>query len=221
MAALPYQQFAKYTLKSKHPVLFNDSDSGKTLDRAVNGHTRIINISFPKLTQTEFAELDGFLANASTFESFTITLPDREPLGVATGTPLVNSAHSQLDNTINIDGLTPGTTDILKAGDILSFNGHTHVYTNTADANSDIGSIALEDGTGVILLEGGTVDELLLESSGQATLTISPPLKQAVSNNESVTLTGVSFTVRCTKPHQSRVSPPVLYDFNFDVQEVA
>lgn len=221
MADLPYQQYAKYSLKDKQPTLFNDSVSGKSLSRHVNGHYAEINISYPQLTATEFAELDGFLTEVSTFESFTLSLPDREPQGVATGAPLVNSAHSKGESSINVDGWTVGTTDIFKAGDILTFANSTHVYTNLTDVNSDTGSISLEDGTGVLLLEGGTTDEVLLEASGQATLSIDPPLKESVSDNEALTITSVKFTVKCTDVHQSKVAPPILYDFNFNVREVS
>jgi len=218
MADLPYQQYVKYSLKDKQPTLFNDSVSGKSLSRHVNGHYAEINISYPQLTATEFAELDGFLTEVSTFESFTLSLPDREPQGVATGTPLANGNYSKGDSSINVDGWTVGTADIFKAGDLLTF-GHSHVYTNLTDVSSDTGSIVLEDGTGVILLESGTTDELLLEASGQATLSIDPPLKEAVSNNEALTVTSVKYTVKCTDVHSSKVAPPILYDFNFNVRE--
>jgi len=224
MSALPYQSFAKYTLTDNQPTLFSDSDSGKTIDRHVNGHLASFNISYPKLLNTQFAELDGFLTDASTYKSFTITLPDREPLGVATGTPLVNTdsgGYAKGISSINVDGFTANTTDILKAGDILKFANHTHVYTNITDVDSSVGSIALEDGTGVLLLEGGTTDELLLEISGQATLTIEPPLKQSITDNEALTVTNVPFTIRRTKPHQSMVTPPYIYDFNFNAIEVS
>jgi len=195
MAALPYQSFAKYTLTDNQPTLFSDSDSGKTSDRHVNGHLSSFNISYPKLLNTQFAELDGFLTDASTYKSFTITLPDREPLGVATGTPLVNGALAKGVSSIVTDGWTISQTGIMKANDLILFAGHTHVYTVVSDANSD--------------------------GSGNATLSIEPPLKQAIANNEAITVTSVPFTLRCTKPHQSMVTPPYIYDFNFNAVEVA
>jgi len=194
MADLPSQGFAKYTLISDHKTLKNDSVSGKTSKRYVNGHLSKFNISFPPLTALEFSEIDGFLCDKSMFKSFEITLPDREPLGVATGTPLVNGALAKGISSIVTDGWTISQTGILKAGDILTFAGHTHVYTCTADTNSD--------------------------GSGNATLTISPPLKQAIANNEAITVNSVKYTVRCTKPHKTRATPPVIYDFNFNVVEV-
>jgi len=220
MPQLPSNAYAEYTLKSHQPTLYNAASNGKSLNRHVNGHITSFNISFPVLTASQFAELDGFLTDVSTYKSFTITLPDREPQGVATGTPLVNGAAAKGDTSINVDGLTVATTDILKAGDILKFSGHTHVYTNISDVDSGAAdNLTLEDGTGVLLLETG--DDLLLESSGQATLSIQPPLKESVSDGEALTLTSVPFTVVCTNDHSSNVQAPILYNFSFEAKEVS
>jgi len=221
MAVLPSNAYSDYTLTSEQPTLVNDSVSGKSIDRHVNGHLWSFSINFPKLTALEFAELDGFLTDKSTYKSFTITLPDREPQGIATGTPLVNTSsggYAKGSSSINVDGFTVATTDILKAGDLLKFANHTKVYMNIADVDSGAANnLTLEDGSGVLLLEDGF--ELLLEDSGQSTLTIEPPLMEAVADNEALTVTNVPFTVLNTNNHDSAVTSPIIYDFNLSLIE--
>jgi len=195
MSQLPSNEYAQYTLKSHQPTLYNGASNGKSLNRHVNGHITSFNISFPVLTASQFAELDGFLTDVSTYKSFTITLPDREPQGVATGTPLVNGALAKGVTSIVTDGWTISQTGIMKAGDLLLFSGHTHVYTVVTDTNSDV--------------------------SGNSTLSIQPPLKEAIADGESLTVTSVPFTVVCTNDHSSNVQAPIFYNFSFDVKEVS
>lgn len=221
MAAYPASAFAKYTLISHQPVLHNSGVSGKSLSRKVNGHLHKINISHPVQNASDYGVVDGFLCGKH-FEAFTITLPDREPQGVATGTPKVDGAASKGSNTIRTDGWTGGVTNILKAGDILTLTGNdTHVYTNLTDINSNPDdNFAKADSTGVLLKADGT-GSLLMARANQATLNISPDLKADLSDNTALTVTSVPFTVRLDKEHQSNVAPPTNYTFNFNVTEVS
>lgn len=83
--------------------------------------------------------------------------------GVPGGTPLTNSASLVIGTTsIPVDGMTT-TTGTYKAGDIVTFAGHTQTYAIASDVTAN--------------------------GSGQVTLTISPPLKAAVADNAAVTLT--------------------------------
>jgi hypothetical protein len=88
------------------------------------------------------------------------------PLGVATGTPLVNGAQSASPSSktqaFNSKGWTASITGIVKAGDILSFANHLQRYMVQADANSD--------GTGL------------------ATITVSPGLQLALIDNDAITV---------------------------------
>jgi hypothetical protein len=154
------------------------------------------------------------------YGTFQVVLPDRAiPLGVATGTPRVNSAVAAGQDTVLIDGFTAGVTGIMKADDLLKFAGHTKVYSFIEDVNSgEDANITLEDGSGILLLETG--DNILLESSGQVTATVKPELVEAVANNELVTVIDVPFTVAMENPVQSySVSSPVEYDAEFDMVE--
>lgn len=90
--------------------------------------------------------------------------PLRYPIGVATGTPLVNNGagYSAGATSIATDGWTISITGILKQGDMISFASHATRYFVTADANSN--------------------------GSGQATITISPALTASVPDNNAITV---------------------------------
>ena len=65
------------------------------------------------------------------------------PLGVATGTPLVDGA-SQVGGTLNSKGWTPSVTGILKAGDYVQLGSGvaTRLHQVLEDADSDAGGLA-------------------------------------------------------------------------------
>ncbi len=85
------------------------------------------------------------------------------PLGVATGSPLVNGA-SQTGTSIITNGWTINTTGILKAGDFIGFtNGEMKMIV--ADANSD--------------------------GSGNATLSINPAIRDAPGDTSVITTSNV------------------------------
>lgn len=81
--------------------------------------------------------------------------------GVPGGTPLTNGSASIGATSIPMDGMTI-STGTYKNGDIITFAGHSQTYAIQADATAN--------------------------GSGQATLSIQPPLKTAVSDNAAITL---------------------------------
>ena len=97
-----------------------------------------------------------------------------------------------------MDGFAQDTTKRLKAGDMITFAGHTKVYMVVSDVTS---------------------------SSNAATVTIEPPLISAVSDNAVVTYDNVAFTVYLTNDVQefgavtSTKDGDLLYQFELDVEE--
>jgi hypothetical protein len=81
----------------------------------------------------------------------------------------VVGVHAVGDDTISIDGFTASTTGIMKAGDVIKFASHSKVYMVTADGDSVAG--------------------------GAVTLSIVPPLIDALADNEVVTVSNVQFTM--------------------------
>ena len=124
------------------------------------------------------AELEGMSGRFFLFDHSMTT-----PRGVATGTPLVNGA-SQTGSSLITDGWTGSVTNIMRAGDFISFDPPTadrrELKMVTADVNSD----------------GG----------GNATLAIKPPIKESPANNAPLTTASASTIMRLTADTVARWS---------------
>jgi len=154
-------------------------------------------VQMPPMKQTDFQQYYAFLVKQKgSFEDFTFEYP-LDNLGADKGETdiLANGVHAIGDSTIAMDGFSVSTDDVLKGGDLIKFSGHNKVYMVTGDANSN--------------------------ASGQATVSIEPPLQVALADNEAVTVNKPSFTV-------ALVQDDVLYGtdaagfftLSFDVREV-
>lgn len=108
-------------------------------------------ITFRPMTYAQSAEVKAFLAKlAGKFGTFSYGDPDalaRGRMG-AGGTILVNGG-SQTGNTLNVDGMTTSTSNILKAGDYFQIGtgADAQLYMATENLNSN-GS-----GAGVLTFE--------------------------------------------------------------------
>lgn len=164
----PYEVDLTYS----QPTDVSLAESSKRQARITAGHLWKMRLKYPAMTRAEFAPIYAFsISQRGELDNFTITLPQFDtPQGVATGTPLVDGAHSAGDSSIDIDGWTASTTGIIKAGDVLKFANHAKVYMVTADADSGSGA-------------------------GLASVSIEPPLIDDLIDNEAVTVNNVPFTV--------------------------
>jgi hypothetical protein len=187
---------ADIKVSSFSPTLVSQTQSLKRQVRRRGGQRWAFEVTFPPMTRSEFAPVYAFcIAQRGQYETFTFVPPVVSiPQGTATGTPLVNGAQSAGDNTIVTDGWSNSIT-ALKAGDFLKFSGHNKVYMVTADATSD--------------------------GSGNATLTIEPPLLASVADDEALTVSDVPFTVALTTDTQEYAAgPPNIYEFSLQLIEV-
>lgn len=114
------------------------------------------------------------------------------PLGVATGTPLVNGS-GQTGNQLMTKGWVGNVTDILKAGDYLQIGNF--LYKNLTDADSD--------------------------GSGLATLDIFPQLKGAIANDTPVILNSTKGIWRLVENEipVTNISVDKLYEISFSAIE--
>ena len=89
----------------------------------------------------------------------------RDPHGAGGGTPLVKGS-GQTGATLETDGWSNGVTNVVRAGDVMRITGLSPLFRILADANSD--------------------------GSGNASLTINPPIPAGVSpaDNAPITRTG-------------------------------
>ena len=197
--ALPNVRFNQVNFQSNQKTLLTETDSGKTFRRQVQGQRFSFTVSYPPMTRSEFAPIMAFIMKQrSRLESFTVTMPSYlNAQGSETGTLLVNGSHSVADTTIAIDGFGGDGAGRLKAGDLIKF-AHDKVYMVIDDVTS---------------------------SSNSATITIEPPLREALADDSSVTYDSIPFTVHLLSDvqefnsTQSDKDGNLLFRYEFDVIE--
>lgn len=98
-------------------------------------------------------------------------LPNHTKGTLSTTTPLTNGIAAVGATTINVDGAS--VTGTVKAGDVVSFAGHTQKYAITADATAAANAIALQVtppvGTGLdgaVTIADGVVPTFELDTKG-------------------------------------------------------
>lgn len=196
---LPNTRFNAINLKSNQKTLFSQTDSGKTFRRQIQGQRFSFTIAYPPMTRAEFAPIMAFIIKQrARKEDFTITMPSfLDAQGNETGTLLVNGVHAVADTTIALDGFAGDGAGRLKAGDFIKF-AHDKVYMIIEDVTS---------------------------SSNSATVTIEPPLREALADDSSVTYDSVSFNVHLVSDTQEFNTNQVdkdgnlLFNYEFDVIE--
>ena len=181
-------EFRSLNFASEQKTKTSTTDSGKMFSTQVDGQRFKFSATYPPMSRSDFAPVLAFIMiQRSQKETFQISLPDlKNAKGNVSGSVLVKNAHTAGDTTITVDAMT-GT---LKAGDFVKFAGDTKVYMVVSDVTAD--------------------------GSNEATLTIEPPLRSAISDNASVTYDGVEFTVRLTNDLQ-QFSTDDLDTFRFEV----
>lgn len=133
------------------------------------------------------AQLDGMAGRFYGYDPAATT-----PLGVGTGTPLVNGA-SQTGKSLITDGWTAGQTGILKAGDYFTVNNEMKMVT--ADCDSD--------------------------GSGNATISFTPALRSSPANNAAITVTNPKCIMRLENDDQAAwdVGDDSFYNISFSAVE--
>ena len=194
--ALPTSpEFNALSFKDEVNTLISVSDSGRRFARQIDNQRWKFTCRYVNLSRVEFAPIFAFITKQrGSKETFTITPPNlKNALGSETTTISVNGSHTAGDTTIAIDGFNADSAGSLKAGDFLKFASHTKVYQVVSDVTP---------------------------SSNAATVTIEPPLIEALTNDSTVTYDAVPFTVYLTSGVQSySMGINNLYNYEFDVCE--
>lgn len=116
----------------------------------------------------------------------------RTPRGTATGTPLVDGG-SQTGRTLNTKGWSTGVTGIMKAGDYIAFANRFHMVVEDADS----------------------------DGSGDAALSIEPPLRESPAGDAAITVTNPTVIMRLTSDQAEwDVNTALHYGISFSGIEV-
>ena len=184
-------EFRSMNFSSEQKTITSTTDSGKMFSVQVDGQRFKFSASYPPMSRTDFAPVLAFIMKQrSQKETFQIALPD------------LKNAKGDVSGTVLVNGShSAGDTTItvdamtgtLKAGDLVKF-AHSKVYMIVSDVTAD--------------------------GSNEATLTIEPPLREALADDSSVTYDGVEFTVRLTNDiQQFNVALDNLYRYEVDFIE--
>ena len=195
--------FNAMNFKDESNTLISISDSGRRFARKIDNQKWKFTCRYTHLTRAEFAPILAFITKQrGQKETFTVIPPKiKDAQGSETTSIAVNGSHTAGDSTISIDGFNADSAGSLKAGDFIKFANHTKVYMVVSDVTP---------------------------SSNAATVTIEPPIIEALANDEAVTYDDVPFTVYLTGNVQqytlgisaSNLSPTNdLYNYEFDVCE--
>ena len=185
------------TIKSNRPNVTAYTLSGKRSVRQFASQYFSMTINMPAMTQSQYQEYHAFLVSKKGgFSTFTIDYPiANNGADKNSSTVLTRTTHSIGATSIQVDGLTASTNDVVKAGDLIKFNGHNKVYMVTGDVNSN--------------------------SSGQSTINIEPPLQSALTDNEAIDLNKPAMTVALEQDDVLVTTDATnTFKISFDVREV-
>ena len=187
--------FASINFVDNRPVLVNQTLSGKKSARQIGAQYFSFTVNMPPVEQTKADEIFAFLAKQKGgYENFDITAPlDNKGTSHNETDILVNGVQTAGDSSITMDGFSH-STDVLKAGDIIQFAGHSKVYL---------------------------VQDNVTASGGAATVNILPNLVADLADNEAVTMTKPTFKVYLTSDEiRYTTDASGFYRISFDVREV-
>jgi hypothetical protein len=183
-------------LQDNRPTLLNHASSGRRVVRAYGSQYFTLSVSLPPLNKDDAMDVFAFLQKQkNAFETFSYEYPTINRGVNRTQTDItVNGSHSVGDSTINLSGFDTSTSDVLKAGDLIKFNGHSKVYMVQSDLNSD--------------------------GSGNGTVLISPSLVETLSDTEAVDVDQPNFTVYLDGDVLFSTDASGFYDISFNLREV-
>lgn len=157
-----------------------------------------MSISLELLNRDQAEEYNAFILKlAGRVGTFTMGVPGSEtPRGVATGTPLVKGT-SQTGRDLIIDGMTPSTVGIFKAGDFIQLGSgsNTRLYKILDDADTD--------------------------GAGEVTVLLAPKIVTAPADNDAVIVSNAKglFRLRSNATPVS-ISAPNQHSLSFNAREV-
>ena len=177
---------------SEQKTKISTTDSGKQFTAQVDSQRWKFKASYPPMRRSEFQPIFAFIIKQrSQKETFQIVMPEISTIkGTVSSIVATKLAASAGATSVSLKNVT-GT---FKAGDLIKFNSHNKVYMIVADATGD--------------------------GSNEATITLEPPLRQALLADDTVIYTNVPFTVRLTNDLQEFVTQELdFYRFEVDFIE--
>ena len=183
------------SLQDNRPNLINQSVSGKRVTRKYGSQFFTLDIILPSLSKDDAMDVFAFLKKQqNSFDKFNYTYPITNRGANRSQTDIVvNGSHSVGDTTIALSGFDNSTSNVLKAGDVVKFANHDKVYMVESNLDSD--------------------------SSGNATVTISPGIIATLANSEAVTVDQPTFKVYLDSDILYTTNTTGLFSISFTLRE--
>ena len=183
------------SLQDNRPNLINQSVSGKRVTRKYGAQFFTLDITLPPFSKDDSIDVFAFLKKQqNSFDKFDYTYPITNRGANRTQTDIVvNGSHSVGDSTIALSGFDNSTSNVLKAGDVIKFANHDKVYMVESNLTSD--------------------------SSGNATVTISPSIIATLANSEAVTVDQPNFKVYLDSDILYTTNTSGLFSISFTLRE--
>lgn len=181
--------FQAVSFESVNPTLISEAVNGRTQTRQIAGQRWAFSAKYPPMARSDFMPVYAFLMKQrGQLNTFTVTIP------------IIEDARGTASGTLRANGsasagatsvTVDGVTGTLVEGDLVKFNGHDKVYMVVAHT----------------------------ETTGNTTsITIEPPLRTGVADNEVITYDDVPIKVRLKNDVQSydlRVDSMFEYEVDF------
>ena len=189
-------KFESLGIKSIQNTIISKTVSGKKLARQIDGQRWGFTARVITAKRSDvYGELMAFIVKQRSGKENFTIIPPEVEDARGTASGTPHGTASAGDTSITLGGTGTGT---LKAGDMIKFANHSKVYMIVADVTP---------------------------SSNASTLTIEPPLTNALADDEAVTYDSVPFTVHLNsdvqefQTNQVDSSGSLLFSFEFDVIE--
>jgi len=173
------------------PTLISEAVNGRTQTRQIAGQRWAFSAKYPPMTRADFMPVYAFIMQQrGQKNTFTVTVPIIEDArGTASGTLAVNNGSGYTAGGTVVT--VDGITGTIVEGDLVKFANHDKVYMVVAHT----------------------------ETTGNTTsITIEPPLRAALVDNEGITYDDVPVKVRLKNDVQSydlRVDSLIEYEVDF------
>lgn len=173
------------------------SSSIFTLDEKIqvnDGQRWSLSVSLPALERKSAKPWIAFLASLNGIEGTFLfrDCSESQPLGTGNGSPMVNGAD-QVGKTINLSGLFPSESGVLKAGDYFSINNNLYVALNDLDSDSNgEGSLDLWPNIKTSYADGTLLDFVDAQGTFRLTKSAVPLFQKSLGDIYNINFTAVS-----------------------------
>lgn len=178
MPTFPITAFNNMTMRSINPTRVTTAINGIEQRSAIGSQYYQFTADFRNLNQADQRKLMAFIDEMrGPLTAFDLPLPDYlgDSTGAFTGTVTLAADAAIGATTVSITSAAADGVTVFKAGDLLRFATHTKVYTVKTD---------------------------VVAAAGNETVTLSQPLRAAVTNGGTVTHQNVNASVRFSQDIQ-------------------